>query len=186
MPLDANCILPIPSINNIVIKLSVYKHIFIHRWCLYCNIGAVDCADCIWKSYGCCKSPYDVGLFIVSVRKLDASGWHPNYTVPHGWYNITQDRWGTSYGKALVKSPKVSSNCKCTGIAWLDFTGHLFLYPKQCTFMILSYNVSSLYYVLLCIPASHAVLRIRSITISTRTRTKLLLKIIEWMNVASS
>lgn len=71
----------IPSTNKSGVVLCVYQHVFDYRWCLYSNVGS---ADCIWKSDGCCKLSFDVGLFIVTVRKLDASGFHPNYTIPHG------------------------------------------------------------------------------------------------------
>lgn len=182
MPLDANCISQIPSRNCDVILLSLYGRIFIHRWRLHCNIGAADCSDCIWRSGGCCKLPFDVGLFIAAVRKPDASGWHPNYTIPHGWFNMTQRRnlrekqdwWESSCRKALVKFLKVCSSYRDGMVTFYRTVVHLskavYVYD---TIRSLLRDVS------LCIPTSHTVF-LGYAPQPSRAKTKTLPKMNEW------
>lgn len=189
MLLDANCISQIRSRNCGVILLSLYGRIFIHRWRLHCNIGAADCCDCICRSDGCCKLPFDVCLFIATVRKPDASGWHPNYTIPHGWFNMTQRRnlrekqdwWESSCRKALVKFLKVCSSYRDGMVTFYRTIVHLskavYVYDTIIQRVFIAWCVTVYSHL------THSVLRIRSATITGQDKD---ITEDEWMKVASS
>ena len=50
---------------------SIHIDVFIHRWCPYQYVGAVNGSNHIGETGHCCKWPFGVGLLLHSVRESD-------------------------------------------------------------------------------------------------------------------